>query len=152
LLVVSIFFDRPHCDHYLYDASIQFFRGSIDRQAAISIRCFADKSIWRSYVTAKDVFCHVRRTLSHIPGVFLTSLHSAGLISALGSTSSCESGLCHLSASIYLVSLDTLLRAIGKRAHPLHILAYLSSECVVISAMWYVPQPPVPRFHPIGSS
>jgi len=51
------------------------------------------------------------------PGQRMLSI-TAGLIGAAGSTGS-----------------YTLLRAIGKRAHPLHVIAFFSLECVVISAL-----------------
>ncbi|KAI0247426.1 drug/metabolite transporter superfamily [Lactifluus subvellereus] len=51
------------------------------------------------------------------PGQRILSV-TAGLIGVVGSTGS-----------------YTLLRAIGKRAHPLHIIAFFSLGCVVISAM-----------------
>jgi hypothetical protein len=49
----------------------------------------------------------------------------------------------HLSATwIYALSsflVDTILRAIGKRAHSLHSLAYFSLQSVIFSTIGYVP-------------
>ncbi len=37
-------------------------------------------------------------------------------------------------------STDTLLRAIGKRAHALHVLSFFASQCILISTIAYVPR------------
>lgn len=41
---------------------------------------------------------------------------------------------------ILIVPIDTVLRAIGKRAHPLHVNAIFSSQCVLFSTIGCVPR------------
>ena len=56
----------------------------------------------------------------------------------LVAVSSVSATLIHI--LIVVVPTDTLLRAIGKRANALHVNAYFSSQCVLISAIGYVPR------------
>ncbi|KAH9980407.1 hypothetical protein BJV74DRAFT_779691 [Russula compacta] len=53
-----------------------------------------------------------------LPDVFLILFRSAAMVGVLGSTGS-----------------YTLLRAIGKQAHALHVLSFFSSQCVLVSTI-----------------
>lgn len=62
-----------------------------------------------------------------------------GLIGVMGATTACEcASLDYLACFYFFTPTDTLLRAIGKRAHTLHSLVFYSSSCVVGSTAGYV--------------
>jgi hypothetical protein len=80
--------------------------------------------------------CPSRRNCTH-------RFHRAALIGVLGGTGSCESSSRPPSQSPLVyppVLTDTLLRAIGKRAHALHVLSFFASQCVLISTIGCVPR------------
>jgi hypothetical protein len=74
---------------------------------------------------------------------------SIGLIGVLGATGACECALLRFPPSISLTPTDTLIRAIGKRAHTFHSIAFFSFNCVLGSTLGYASKPEFTR--PKGS-
>ena len=66
--------------------------------------------------------------------VFLCSI---GLLGVLGATGTCECSFRRLSLPFTSIPIDTLIRAIGKRAHALHSLVFFSVSCVLGSTAGY---------------
>ena len=67
-------------------------------------------------------------------------LYSAALVGVLGATGACELTSRHTGSFVYhLAFLDTLVRAIGKRAHVFHSITFFSSQCVLGSTTGYAP-------------
>jgi hypothetical protein len=60
-----------------------------------------------------------------------------GLVGVLGATTACECASLDYLPRVSLTPTDTLLRAIGKRAHTLHSLVFYSSSCVMGSTAGY---------------
>lgn len=83
-----------------------------------------------------SVFFSVSLISSIYPPFFLVRV---SLFSVIGSTGACSSvvppNLKNRPNSSYTV---TTLRAIGKRAHPLHSMSYFSAVCVLNSTLGYV--------------
>ena len=116
---------------------------SFDCQASISFWWSTGEGDGRCHTRTKDDICNVRAITVPLTDVFffLILLRSAALVGVLASTGSCEFSFRHPSPHPYRCrSTDTLLRAIGKRANALHVNAYFSSQCVLISAIGYVPR------------
>ena len=75
------------------------------------------------------------------PSVQFLWFYSLGLLGVLGATSACRCPfLCPL-PHLFFTSTDTLIRAIGKRAHPLHSMVFFSLTCVLGSTTGYASHP-----------
>jgi hypothetical protein len=67
--------------------------------------------------------------------------HRVAPVGVLGAIGTCKFSTC-LRASPFVILLpDTLLRAIGKRAHALHALSFFASQSVLVSTSRCVPRP-----------
>src|SRR6266702_1980625 len=67
--------------------------------------------------------------------VHLILQYSAALI-GVAAACACESSLCQYGPCFYS---DTLIRAIGKRAHAIHCVTFFSSQSVLVSTIGYSP-------------
>lgn len=73
---------------------------------------------------------------------YVFHLYSIALLGVLGATGACKQPrLSSYLTRVNLIDPDTTLRAIGKRAHPLHAMTSFSAQCVVVSIIGYVFQP-----------
>ena len=60
-----------------------------------------------------------------------------GLFGVLGATCTCNVLIFAFYRIYPFTSTDTLLRAIGKRAHPIHSMVFFSLNCVLASTVMY---------------
>ena len=122
----------------LQDASVQPLWGGSDCQTAVPFWWPAGESIGLCYTTTTDDICHVRTPPFLSQNFFLILLRSAALVGVVGASGTREFRCRHLQLArtcILIVPTDTVLRAIGKRAHPLHVNALFSSQCVLFSTI-----------------
>jgi hypothetical protein len=124
--------------------SMQLLWCNFDRQASISFWWSAGEWDGRCYSRTKDDICHVRTIYCSSHGCCLTFFLSRFAVRPWLASSLRPVAVSSLSATlVYNLNLivvtptDTLLRAIGKRANALHVNAYFSSQCVLISALGY---------------
>lgn len=124
--------------------SLQLLWRGFDRQASIPFWWSAGDRDGRRYSRTKDDICHVRTIIVPLTDVFLIFPPSRFAVQPWSASSlrpvavsSVAATLVHILIVVSLI--DTLLRAIGKRANALHINAYFSSQCILISAIGYVP-------------
>ena len=83
-----------------------------------------------SFCTSSIIICRTHHYLSH--------RCSVALIGVLGATGACTCSPFDARISPFIAShyfADTTIRAIGKRAHPLHNLVSFSSQCVIVSTV-----------------
>lgn len=118
----SVWRTRPHCSYYI---TIKGFWAS----PAVPQRChtFSANASCRVSMFSKpcDLFLNIK--LCSAQGCSTRSLGSDGCL--------CVVLTYAWTLAHYKRETDTCIRAIGKRAHPLHTLAFFSSQCVVFSTI-----------------
>jgi len=113
-----------------------------DCQISGSFRWPTKESIGGRYIGEPNDHCNVRSSLS-----LLMMLYSSGFVGRLqwavvvGATGTCMSSTCMRTSPFVLLLPDTLLRAIGNRAHAFHTLSFFASQSVLVSTLGCVPRP-----------
>ena len=122
----------------LQDASVQPLWCGSDCQTAVPFWWPAREYVRLCYTTTKDDLCHVRTPpfLSEIFFLIFSCFAAQPWWASSGRAVRVSLVFATVAHACFLiVPTDTVLRAIGKRAHPFHVNALFSSQCVLFSTI-----------------